>query len=125
MQVIDHVASAAALATLAGLKPRRWLAFVTASTLIDLDHYPGALRHYALRNPLDGARYALTGRVPGWRPNDPRYPPDVERPLHRPEAAAGLLALALWWPRARPVAVGMLWHLLLDLVHGLCDREPG
>ncbi|MBM4436267.1 MAG: hypothetical protein FJ029_03310 [Actinobacteria bacterium] len=126
MHLVDHATSAAALATFAGLRPGRWLAFVAASVLIDLDHYPSGVRLYGLGNPLDGMRFALTGRIPGWRPNDPRYPLHARRALHRVDVAIGLLALALLSRRARPAALGVLWHLVLDLVALLnFHRAPG
>jgi hypothetical protein len=125
MHTIDHLSSAALLATLAGLEPRRWLLFVATSTLVDLDHYPGAARRYGLRNPLDGARYALAGRVPGWQPNDRRYPLRVGRPLHGPQTVVGGLVLALLLRPARLIVVAVLWHLLLDLIHKLTFRESG
>ncbi len=124
MHLIDHVASAAALATLVGWKRPQWLGFVAASTLIDLDHFPGAGRRYGLRSPLQGAQYALSGRVPGWAPNDPRYPLRVRRPLHKTQVALALVGLALVSRRARPLALGVIWHLLLDLTQMLTWRRP-
>lgn len=97
--------------------------FVVGATAIDLDHYPGAVRRYGLRNPLDGFRFAFTGRVPGWAPHDSRYPVVVQRPLHRPEIALGLVVLGLSWRPLRPLALGLLWHLALDLFDILADRR--
>ena len=86
--------------------------FVVGATAIDLDHYPGAVR-----------RFAFTGRVPGWAPHDSRYPVVVQRPLHRPEIALGLVVLGLSWRPLRPLALGLLWHLALDLFDILADRR--
>ena len=125
MQLTDHIATAAGLATLAGLNRRRWLVFVMSSTFIDLDHYVGAARKYGLRNPLDGAVYALTGRVPGWRDSDPRYPLDVPRPAHSVPVAVALVLLAVLAPRGRPLALGALWHLALDILDLLWRPSTG
>ncbi len=122
MILVDHVAAAAALATAMRYRPRAWLAFVASSTLIDLDHYPSAARRYGVNNPLDGARYGLTGRIPGWDANDPRYPLHVSRPLHNPATIAALAVAAWRWRLGRPLALGMLLHLLLDVVDMLNAR---
>lgn len=124
MHLVDHAGSAAALATLTRLRPRAWLEFVAASVLIDLDHFPGAARKYGVTNPLDGARFAITGRMPGWAANDARYPVDVRRPLHRIDVALGLALLALLSRRFRPLAMGLLWHLFLDVYAALRHNRP-
>ncbi len=125
VQLTDHIATAAGLATLAGLDRRRWLVFVASSTLIDLDHYAGAARKYDVRNPLDGAVYALTGRLPGWSDTDPRYPLDVPRPAHSVVVSVALLPLAVLAPRSRPLALGTLWHLALDILDLLWRPSAG
>ena len=122
MILVDHVAAATGLATIMNYRPRTWLAFVAGSTLIDLDHYPSAAQRYGVVNPVDGARYGLTGRIPGWDANDPRYPLHVNRPLHNPAIIAAL-AFAAWQScRLRPLALGMLLHLFLDVVDTLNAR---
>ncbi len=125
VQLTDHIATAAGLATLVGLDRRRWLVFVASSTLIDLDHYVGAARKYDVRKPLDGAVYALTGRLPGWRDSDPRYPLDVPRPAHSVPVTVVLILLTVLVPRIRPLALGALWHLALDVLELLWRPSAG
>lgn len=122
MILVDHLAAAAATTALLRCRRGVGLAFIVGSTLIDLDHYPSAARRYGLINPLDGIRFGLTGRIPGWDPNDPRYPVHVRRPMHHPAFVVTLGITAWLWCRTRPLALGMLMHLFLDLVDMLNTR---
>jgi hypothetical protein len=120
--LVDHLAAAAGLAIAMKYGPRASLAFVAGSTLIDLDHYPSAARRYGITSLLEGARYGLTGRIPSWDANDPRYPLHVRRPFHNPTTVASLAFLAWRWPSGRPLVLGMLVHLLLDAIDMLNAR---
>lgn len=95
--------------------------FVAGSVLIDLDYYPGAIKKYGIRNPIDGCVFALTGNLPGLAADDPQRPIEIDRPLHRIETAIGLLALLI--RRARPAALGLLLHLALDVLDIMTDRR--
>lgn len=123
MRSADHAAASFIAAALLRLTRQEFLEFVAGSVLIDLDHYPGAIKKYGVRNPMDGVVFAVTDDLPGLAANDPRRPIEVDRPLHRIETAIGLGLLALLIRRARPAALGLLLHLALDVLEIMTDRR--
>jgi hypothetical protein len=60
MRSADHTVGFIAGALLR-LTRQEFLEFVAGSVLIDLDHYPGAMKKYGVRNPMDGVVFAVTG----------------------------------------------------------------
>ena len=123
MRFVDHVVIALASSEIMRLRGARRAKFVAASVLIDLDHYPGAIRKYGVQNPLRGAVFALTGDLPGLESEDLRRPIAVDRPLHRIEVMFGLGLLAMFVPAVRPIVFGIGLHFVLDLADVLVDRQ--
>ena len=123
MRTADHAAAGFIAASLLPFTRQESVEFVAGSVFIDLDHYPGAIKKYGIRNPIDGCVFALTGTLPGLAADDPRRPIDVARPFHRIETAIGLGLLALLIRRARPAALGVLLHLALDVLDIVTDRR--
>ena len=123
MRTADHAAAGFIAASLLPYTRQESVEFVAASVLIDLDHYPGTIKKYGIRNPIDGCVFALTGNLPGLTADDPQRPIEIDRPLHRIETAIGLGLLALLIRRARPAALVVLLHLVLDVLGIMTDRR--
>ena len=121
LRTADHAAARFIATSLLPFTRQESVEFVAGSVLIDLDYYPGAIKKYGIRNPIDGCVFALTGNLPGLAADDPQRPIEIDRPLHRIETAIGLLALLI--RRARPAALGLLLHLALAVLDIMTDRR--
>lgn len=137
MRFRSHLlAAAAAGLALYPRSPRRVALLTVSGVILDVDHYV----LYALRsgdwNPLGALRYNRR-RARRIRPGDtrPRYGP-LRSVLHRKRLTFPLLwLLSRRWLALRPVAAGIVLHLLLDTpwmlmfdwrvwrrAHGCCER---
>ena len=109
MRVRDHIAlSTAGAAALAPWAGRRALGAWAASILIDIDHYLWFSVHERQVSPRRAVRFFN-------QPDAPHHP--ATRVLHHPTT---LLAVALLGTRRRgalPVALGMAFHVALDVQH--------
>jgi hypothetical protein len=123
MRTADHAAAGFIATSLLPFTRHESVEFVAGSVLIDLNYYPGAIKKYGIRNPIDGCVFALTGNLPSLAADDPQRPIEIDRPLHRIETAIGLGLLALLIRRARPAALGLLLHLALDVLDIMTDRR--
>lgn len=97
-------------------EPRKALIVMLAGVLIDVDHYILYAARSGDWSPIGALRYDRWRKRP-IRPGDtrPRYG-SLRSVLHRPLLTiplAGVLALA--WPAARPLALGLTLHLLMDV----------
>ena len=123
MRTSDHATAGFIAASLFPFTRQESVEFVAGSVLIDLDHYPGTIKKYGIRNPIDGCVFALTGNPPGLTADDPQRPIEVDCPLHRIETAIGLGLLALLIRRARPAALVALLHLVLNVLGIVTERR--
>jgi hypothetical protein len=123
--------AAAAIAAAAPLARRGWTrpalaAFALAAVLIDVDHY---LSYACARGDLSLWRAYRYHRAReqrsrwGLRRPTPALLVDPRRPFHAVAVLAALLLAARRWPGLRPLALGALFHRLLDLGWE-CVRVP-
>ena len=111
MTLTNHAKwSAVAALALTPLLRKQALAFWLAAVFVDLDHLPGMVRRCGL-DPAALIRFAFTFRFPpGSDPPGMR----MARPLHHPLVPLALLAMRGRLPLATPLAMGVVFHYLLD-----------